>query len=98
MTIGAHRGGDYEEPMVRDGDEDDEIPNTTDVKAGTTGWGFSLDSGETFQKVWRSPKIGTAAAGVITNISVVFGISTSATVTPGSYSATVVYTATTTDS
>lgn len=69
------------------------------IEAGTTGWGYSLDGGTTFNPVFHDSRtIGTAETGKVTNIPIVWGISTDATVKPGAYSTIVKYTATTTDS
>lgn len=89
---------------LQDADEDNSlvkttgvtIPAGTTIQAGTSAWGFKAGSDENWREVpdntETAASITPAASG--TAINVVYGISTASTQATGTYTDTIVYTAT----
>lgn len=71
------------------------IPAGTKVEAGTSAWGYKVDEATSYSAIKTdNVKIGTATSGKISNVPVVFGVSTSSTQAAGTYIGTVTYTVT----
>ena len=69
------------------------IPAGNSIQAGTSAWGYSLDSGSTYKAVTTSPApLGSDSGAEQKTYTVDFGLSTAKTQASGDYDGTVTYT------